>query len=228
MAIVFNALLQALTAPPTPSHAASVAAVATAASTTTSAEKEKAQPQLQYHSLEHTVPAAGLAALEALTALTPHHNKRLAEEGKTLSEAIDALLLGGEEGDDDGNDNEIDVENEEKQGSKKGSNGVRSHGRGGGGNSGGGAVLLFPSLPHLAPRHGAGLLRFLDTANTSVWNALEQPAVHVPMGLTSSGGGGQRLPVGVQVVAARGNDHLCVAVAQALERAGVAVSPRPF
>ncbi len=40
------------------------------------------------------------------------------------------------------------------------------------------------------------------------------PATQVPLGL-----GRKRLPVGVQVAAARGNDHVSIAVAMELERA---------
>jgi Asp-tRNA(Asn)/Glu-tRNA(Gln) amidotransferase A subunit family amidase len=68
------------------------------------------------------------------------------------------------------------------------------------------------------------LVRFLDTANTSLLNALELPALAVPMGLSARHG----LPVSVQLVAAPGREDLLVAAAVALHAAGVAVSPTPF
>jgi len=43
---------------------------------------------------------------------------------------------------------------------------------------------------------------------------MELPATQVPLGLDDRG-----LPLGVQVIAARGNDHLTIAVALELERA---------
>ena len=88
----------------------------------------------------------------------------------------------------------------------------------------GDSIIVCPSLPFPAPLHtGEALLRFLDTASTSLWNAMELPAICVPMGANRDG-----LPVSVQVVAAPGKDHVAVAVAIALEKVGVAVSPSPY
>lgn len=80
-------------------------------------------------------------------------------------------------------------------------------------------VLLVPSLPTPAPRHGPLplLLRFADPGATGIWNVLELPATAVPLGLTASG-----LPIGVQVVGAPGMDHVCIAVASALAKSGLA------
>lgn len=75
-------------------------------------------------------------------------------------------------------------------------------------------VLLFPSYSRPAPRHGMPLLTPFDFVCTGLFNVLEFPATAVPVGFTADG-----LPVSIQVVARRGNDHLTVAVAQALERA---------
>ena len=86
-------------------------------------------------------------------------------------------------------------------------------------------MLLCPVLPSPAPLHtGETILRFLDTPGTSLWNALELPATAVPLRATTRDG----LPAAVQVVAGPGKDHLCIAVAAALEKAGVAASPSPF
>lgn len=75
-------------------------------------------------------------------------------------------------------------------------------------------VILFPSHPRVAPKHHAPLLRFADAGFTGVFNVLEVPVTQVPLGLDS-----RALPVGVQVVGARGQDHVTIAVAMALEEA---------
>jgi fatty acid amide hydrolase 2 len=87
-------------------------------------------------------------------------------------------------------------------------------------------VFLFPSHPFTAPTHGRPVRRQLafrnDFAYTAIWNVLEVPVTQVPLGLDSQG-----LPLGVQVGAAHGNDHLTIAVAQFLEqRFGGWVPPR--
>lgn len=86
-------------------------------------------------------------------------------------------------------------------------------------------VILHPPYSRSAPRHGAPLLRPLDPGFTAIFNVLELPATQVPTGLDSRG-----LPIGVQVVGARGRDHLCLAVAKALEdELGILtpIDPRP-
>ncbi len=84
------------------------------------------------------------------------------------------------------------------------------------------AVMLFPPYPRVAPRHGWPLLRPLQFGYTAVLNALELPSTQVPLGLGSAG-----LPLGVQVVAGRGRDHLPVAVACQLEKAFGGWTPPP-
>ena len=61
-------------------------------------------------------------------------------------------------------------------------------------------VLLHPAHPRVAPRHGS--------------TVAGMPATEVPLGLTARG-----LPLGVQVAAGRGRDHVSIAVALELERA---------
>jgi fatty acid amide hydrolase 2 len=57
----------------------------------------------------------------------------------------------------------------------------------------------------------------------AAFNLLGLPATEIPLGLNQRG-----LPLGVQAAAARGHDHLSVAVAVELERAfGGWVPPRP-
>lgn len=75
-------------------------------------------------------------------------------------------------------------------------------------------VMLFPSYSRPAPRHYAPLLYPLDFVYTAIINVLGFPSTQVPLGLDRRG-----VPLGVQVVAAHGNDHLTIAVAQQLERA---------
>ena len=80
------------------------------------------------------------------------------------------------------------------------------------------SVVLFPPFPRTAPPHRWPLMRQLmlrfDYSYTAIINALHLPATAVPMGLDRAG-----LPLGVQVIAGHGQDHLCLAVAQALEDA---------
>lgn len=74
-------------------------------------------------------------------------------------------------------------------------------------------VLLYPSHPRAAPRHHAPLFRPFDWAYTAIFNVMELPVTQVPMGLGRAG-----VPLGVQVVAGHGRDHVAIAVACALER----------
>lgn len=74
-------------------------------------------------------------------------------------------------------------------------------------------VMLFPSYPSVAPKHHWPQARLLDWLYTAIFNATEMPVTQVPLGLDHNG-----LPMGVQVVAAHGNDHLSLAVARLLEK----------
>ena len=73
------------------------------------------------------------------------------------------------------------------------------------------AVIVLPSILAPAPHHHENLLRFPSTSQTGLFNVMELPATAVPLGLSSEG-----LPLGCQVVAARGADHVSIAVASAL------------
>ncbi|HTN90698.1 MAG TPA: amidase family protein, partial [Sorangium sp.] len=74
-------------------------------------------------------------------------------------------------------------------------------------------VMLYPSYPSAAPRHYGPLLPPFQWTYTAVLNVMEMPATQVPLGLDGEG-----LPLGVQVAAIHGNDHVTIAVAQHLER----------
>lgn len=76
-------------------------------------------------------------------------------------------------------------------------------------------VLLLPTHPEPAPRHGVPTLRAFNFAYTGVFNVLGLPATACPVGL----GGRSRLPVGVQLIAARDNDRLTLALATEIESA---------
>ncbi|XP_068617537.1 fatty-acid amide hydrolase 2-like [Battus philenor] len=73
-------------------------------------------------------------------------------------------------------------------------------------------VLLFPSAPAAAPYHYALYLRPFNFSYWGLFNALKFPAAQVPLGLNKEG-----LPLGLQVVAAPGQEALCLAVARHLE-----------
>lgn len=73
-------------------------------------------------------------------------------------------------------------------------------------------VLLYPSYSTPAPRHYQPMMLTFHWSYCGVLNVLEMPSTQVPLGLSSRG-----LPLGIQVAARKGNDHLCLAVAQRLE-----------
>ena len=78
----------------------------------------------------------------------------------------------------------------------------------------GDGVLLHPPHPRVAPRHNGILLRPFSITPVVLFNLAATPVTQVPLGL-----GGRGLPLGVQVVAGPGRDHVSIAVALELERA---------
>ncbi len=78
----------------------------------------------------------------------------------------------------------------------------------------GDGVMLYPPYASTAPRHGLPLLTPLRWVYTAIINVMQLPSTQVPLGLDGAG-----LPLGVQVVGSRGNDHRTIAVACALEKA---------
>lgn len=81
-------------------------------------------------------------------------------------------------------------------------------------------VLLFPPHARRAPKHGTPIWMPIQWGHTAVFNATQLPVTAVPMGLDRDG-----VPLGVQVVAAHGRDHVSIAVALALEEATGGWSP---
>jgi fatty acid amide hydrolase 2 len=77
----------------------------------------------------------------------------------------------------------------------------------------GDGVLLHPAYPRTVPKHGTTVGRPWLLAPAAVFNLAGVPVTEVPLGLSSRG-----LPLGVQVAAGRGRDHLSIAVALELER----------
>ena len=77
----------------------------------------------------------------------------------------------------------------------------------------GDGVLLHPAYPRTAPRHGRTVGRPWLLTPSAVFNLAGVPVTEVPLGLTPRG-----LPIGVQVAASPGHDHLSIAVALELER----------
>jgi fatty acid amide hydrolase 2 len=74
-------------------------------------------------------------------------------------------------------------------------------------------VLLHPAHPRPAPRHGRTVARPWLMTPASVFNMAGVPVTEVPLGFEDRG-----LPVGVQVAAAHGADHVSIAVALHLEQ----------
>ena len=78
----------------------------------------------------------------------------------------------------------------------------------------GDAVLLHPTHPRVAPRHGRTVGKPWLLTTTAVFNLAAVPVAQVPLGLNPRG-----LPLGVQAAAGVDRDHVAVAVALELERA---------
>lgn len=75
-------------------------------------------------------------------------------------------------------------------------------------------VMLYPPYSRPAPRHVTPMFPPFQWIYTAILNVMELPSTQVPLGLNAQG-----LPLGVQVVAIHGNDHVSIAVAQQLEQA---------
>jgi fatty acid amide hydrolase 2 len=76
----------------------------------------------------------------------------------------------------------------------------------------GDGVLLHPAHPTVAPLHGRTYGRPWLLTPAAIFNLAGVPVTEVPLGLNSQG-----LPLGVQVAASRGADHLTIAIALELE-----------
>jgi len=74
-------------------------------------------------------------------------------------------------------------------------------------------IMLYPSHPVPAPKHGVPLLFPFRWVYTGILNMMEIPATQVPLGLSKKG-----LPLGVQVAANHERDHLTIAAALFLEK----------
>ena len=78
----------------------------------------------------------------------------------------------------------------------------------------GNGVLLHPAHPTLAPRHRHTYGRPWLMMPAAIFNMAGVPVTEVPLGL-----GAQGLPMGIQVAAGPGSDHLSIAIALELEAA---------
>jgi fatty acid amide hydrolase 2 len=86
----------------------------------------------------------------------------------------------------------------------------------------GDGVLLHPSHPRPAPKHGSTVGRMWLLTPAAVFNLAGLPVTEGPLGLSDDG-----LPLGVQVAAGRDRDHLSIAVALELERVFGGWAPPP-
>jgi fatty acid amide hydrolase 2 len=75
-------------------------------------------------------------------------------------------------------------------------------------------VILHPPYNRPAPRHWDAFRTPFVPAYTALFNVMEFPVTQVPAGFSQEG-----LPLGVQVAAARGNDHLTIAAGRCIEQA---------
>ncbi|HTN24584.1 MAG TPA: amidase [Solirubrobacteraceae bacterium] len=78
----------------------------------------------------------------------------------------------------------------------------------------GDGVLLHPTHPRVAPRHGQTIGKPWLLTTTAVFNLAGLPVAQIPLGLNERG-----LPLGVQAAVGPDRDHVAVAVALELERA---------
>ncbi len=76
------------------------------------------------------------------------------------------------------------------------------------------SILILPPFPRVAPKHNTVLATPFDFIYSGIFNVLGVPATATPTGLNSEG-----LPLGVQIVAGLGNDHLTLSAAETLELA---------
>ncbi|XP_050525931.1 fatty-acid amide hydrolase 2-A [Daktulosphaira vitifoliae] len=74
-------------------------------------------------------------------------------------------------------------------------------------------VLFFPSSPTTAKHHYEPFFYPFNFAYWAIFNVLKLPVTQVPLGLGKNG-----LPLGIQVVAGKNQDRLCVAVSKHLEK----------
>ncbi|XP_033332305.2 fatty-acid amide hydrolase 2-B isoform X2 [Megalopta genalis] len=84
-------------------------------------------------------------------------------------------------------------------------------------------VILLPTFTQPASYAEDVVLKTDCTTYAALANIMQFPATHVPMGLNKDG-----LPVGFQVMAGCKNDHLCLAIAEELERAFGGWVPPPY
>lgn len=87
---------------------------------------------------------------------------------------------------------------------------------------GGRGVIVHPTYTRPPPRHFRALLTPFHPVMTALFNVLETPATQVPVGFSTTG-----LPLGVQVIGDRGDDHVCLAAAAAIEDALGRLMPAP-
>ena len=85
-------------------------------------------------------------------------------------------------------------------------------------------VLLMPSYPDTAPKHGTTIPKISNVGYFSILNLLSLPATQVPTGMAEDG-----LPLGVQIASRHLNDHLTLNMAVEVEKMfGGWVPPSPF
>ncbi|HYU84857.1 MAG TPA: amidase [Kribbellaceae bacterium] len=77
----------------------------------------------------------------------------------------------------------------------------------------GDGIVLHPPAPTVAPRHGGTIGRPYWPQPMGLFNLAGMPVTQVPLGLNDRG-----LPLGVQVAAGPGRDHVSIRVALELER----------
>ena len=85
-------------------------------------------------------------------------------------------------------------------------------------------VLLMPSYPDTAPKHGTTIPKVSNVGYFSILNLLSLPATQIPTGMAEDG-----LPLGVQIATGHLSDHISLNMAVEIEKMfGGWVPPSPF
>ncbi|CAH2991657.1 unnamed protein product [Chilo suppressalis] len=75
-------------------------------------------------------------------------------------------------------------------------------------------VLFFPTFPYAADLHYRTFYKFLNCSYLTIFNVLGLPVTACPIDFTRKG-----MPVGIQIVTNKCNDHISIAVAREFEKA---------
>jgi fatty acid amide hydrolase 2 len=167
---------------------------------------------------DYTLPASMLALVERVPELFPAARARFVKQGNALRELMNFVLTHAHCF-DDGERIELDrfEEYKARHASPSGESKTQQQQQQ---QQDAAAVLLLPTHPNLGARHNFAKGRPLDFVYTGLFNVLELPATHVPLGMSKrTAQAPLGAPLGCQIVGAHGKDRLNIRLAEHLERA---------